>query len=223
MNGNGQNKCKIPEKGVQGRLLDAAEQLFCEKGYQATSVRDLAAAAGCNVASVNYYFGGKDKLYAEIWRRHLAPMREARIRSIKEAMDRAGGIPELEDLLSEFAGAFMGPLVDMHKDGNLAKLMGREMLDRHLPGNLFFDELVSPTMTSLGGALMKTCPTFDPSKAPLVILSFIGQLMHAMHFRAMMEDVTDEELPRFDLAEVVDHIITFSAAGIRAYCRETVE
>jgi len=47
------------KKSVQDRLLDAAEELFCEHGFDGTSVRDLAAAAGCNVASVNYYFGGK--------------------------------------------------------------------------------------------------------------------------------------------------------------------
>ncbi|MHC4352523.1 MAG: TetR family transcriptional regulator, partial [Planctomycetota bacterium] len=45
-------------KGVRGRLLDSAEQLFAERGFDGTSIRDLAAAAGCNIASVNYYFGG---------------------------------------------------------------------------------------------------------------------------------------------------------------------
>jgi AcrR family transcriptional regulator len=223
MNGNQQNEIEVAHKGVQDRLLDAAEQLFCEKGYEATSVRDLAAAADCNVASVNYYFGGKEKLYTEVWRRHLVPMREARIKSIEDAMDKASGTADLEDLLRAFAAGIMGPMADMQKGSCFVKLMGREMLDQHLAGNLFFEELVRPTMAILGGALMKACPTLDTSKAPLVILSFVGQLMHAIHFRGMMEDVTGEELLEFELPEVVDHIIKFSAAGIRAYCRETVE
>jgi AcrR family transcriptional regulator len=43
-------------------LLDAAKQLVGERGYAATSVRELAAAAGTNIAAVNYHFGSREKL-----------------------------------------------------------------------------------------------------------------------------------------------------------------
>jgi AcrR family transcriptional regulator len=43
-------------------LLDAAKQLVGERGYAGASVRDLAAAAGANVAAVNYHFGSREKL-----------------------------------------------------------------------------------------------------------------------------------------------------------------
>jgi AcrR family transcriptional regulator len=75
-------------KSVKDRLLDAAEGLFCERGFKGTSIRDIAAAAGCNIASVNYYFGSKEKLYEEVWRRHLIPMRDARIASINKVMSQ---------------------------------------------------------------------------------------------------------------------------------------
>jgi len=44
------------------RILDAAQKLFAEKGLDATSVRDITTAAECNVAAVNYHFGGKENL-----------------------------------------------------------------------------------------------------------------------------------------------------------------
>ena len=59
---------------VRDRLLDSAEELFCEYGFDGASIRDIAASADCNIASVNYYFGGKEKLYQEVWRRHLMIM-----------------------------------------------------------------------------------------------------------------------------------------------------
>ena len=65
------------EKKVQERLIDVAEALFCEQGYNNTSVRELAAAADCNLAAVNYYFGGREKLYMEVWRRLLKKMIES--------------------------------------------------------------------------------------------------------------------------------------------------
>ena len=47
---------------LQSRLLDVAEELFAEYGYAATSIRQLAAAAGVNPALVHYYFGTKREL-----------------------------------------------------------------------------------------------------------------------------------------------------------------
>ena len=47
------------------RLLLAAGREFASHGYEAATVRDICAAAGVNVASVNYYFGDKQRLYIE--------------------------------------------------------------------------------------------------------------------------------------------------------------
>src|SRR4030042_5621910 len=98
------------DKGVQERLLDAAEELFCEHGFKGTSIRDIAASAGCNIASVNYYFGGKNNLYIEVWRRHLIPMRDTRIASIEKVMSQNQDRIKLEDLLRSFADTFVGSM-----------------------------------------------------------------------------------------------------------------
>jgi AcrR family transcriptional regulator len=50
------------DTGSKARLLRGALQCIAEKGYAATSSRDIASAAGVNVASINYHFGGKDAL-----------------------------------------------------------------------------------------------------------------------------------------------------------------
>lgn len=62
-------------KTVRDRLLDAAEQSFAEKGFDGTNVRDLTAKANCNIAAVNYHFGGKENLYLEVFRRRMVMMR----------------------------------------------------------------------------------------------------------------------------------------------------
>jgi AcrR family transcriptional regulator len=113
------------DRPVQERLLDAAEELFCEHGFEGASIRDIAAAAGCNIASVNYYFGGKEKLYTEVWRRHLVQMRETRIASIDKVMSQSAGKPHLVDLLRSYANAFIEPLVGESKGGRFIKLMAR--------------------------------------------------------------------------------------------------
>ena len=208
-------------KGVKDRLLDVAEGLFCEHGFKGTSIRDIAAFAGCNIASVNYYFGSKEKLYEEVWRRHLIPMRDARIASINKVMSQTEIRPDLEDLLRSFADAFVGSLVDTTRISQLGKLMAREYIDSHLPTNMFMNEVMAPTITAMHGALMKTCPGLDESKILLVVFSVIGQLVHLVNVKIMFEHGGgDLSLPAFDSNEVIEHIVKFSAAGIRAYMSE---
>jgi len=212
-----------PDKPVQERLLDAAEELFCEHGFEGASIRDIAASANCNIASVNYYFGGKEKLYTEVWRRHLVQMRDARIASIDKIMSQSQAPPRLEDLLTSFANAFIEPMADESRSRRLMKLMAREMIDQRLPGNMFVEEIVTPTMTAMQQALMKVCPGLVESKVPLVVSSIAGQLVHVIHIKAMFEQLDSAEMPKFDLTEAVDHIVKFSAAGIRAYAEEKKE
>ena len=53
---------------TKSRIIDAAEQLFMEHGFEATSLRSLTAAASVNLAAVNYHFGSKEELFQEIGR-----------------------------------------------------------------------------------------------------------------------------------------------------------
>ncbi len=205
------------DKPVHDRLLDAAEQLFSEHGFDGASVRDIASTAGCNIAAVNYYFGGKDKLYTEVWRRQLVQMRDARLNAVEQVMSESGSKPVLEDLLRSFANAFVGPFRDESRSRRFMNLMAREMIDQRVPVNLFVDEVVKPTMGAVRGALLKACPGLDETKIPLIIVFLAGQLMHVVHIKAMFDQTEMAEMPAFDLNEAVDNIVKFSAAGIRAY------
>ena len=117
----------------------------------------MAAAADCNVASVNYYFGGKENLYLEIWRRRLAQMRDVRLASIEKVMSGPGR-PQLEDLLRSHAISFLEPLIKGDRQCRFINLMAREMIDPHLPRGMFLDEMAMPVTLALGKALTTICP-----------------------------------------------------------------
>ena len=55
-------------EGTRARILDAALDLFGERGLTGTTVRDIAARAKVNVAAISYHFGGKDELYRAVAR-----------------------------------------------------------------------------------------------------------------------------------------------------------
>ena len=73
------------------RILDAAEGLFMAHGFEATSLRQLTAAAGVNLAAVNYHFGSKEELFQAVLTRRLDPMNQERIDLLRRYEREAGG------------------------------------------------------------------------------------------------------------------------------------
>jgi AcrR family transcriptional regulator len=206
------------ELGAQTRerLLDAAERLFAENGFAATSVRDITAAAASNIAAVNYHFGGKYNLYNEVFRRRMAAMREQRIASIRQARAEGGS---LEAVLDAFATAFLQPLVERGSGRLLIELISREMLDPQLPRELFLAEVVGPIQEVLAEAIMAATPGLGHGPARLCVISIVGQLLQVAHRlrRGELAAGWGAELP--PLPEMVDQIVRFSTAGVRACAR----
>ena len=56
----------MSNQSTKERILEAASREFCDKGFKATTIRDICTRADANVASVNYHFGDKRKLYIQV-------------------------------------------------------------------------------------------------------------------------------------------------------------
>ena len=203
------------EVGVQTRerLVDAAERLFARKGFATTSVRDITSAAGCNVAAVNYHFGSKHNLYSEVFRRRLAAMREQRIASIRTARGQAA---RLEEVLTAFATAFLEPFVSPGGGRLLLELITRETLDPHLPPELFLAEVVVPVHQALAEAIIAVTPGLASGPARLCVLSIVGQLLQLANRLRHTEISAGWQANLPPVPDIVNQIVRFSAAGVRA-------
>ncbi len=93
------------------RILDSAERLFAERGFDGTSIRDVTADASANLAAVHYHFGSKEDLVREVLRRVVTPANAARIRMM-DAADQCPGGPFVGDLLR----AFIQPELELARD-----------------------------------------------------------------------------------------------------------
>jgi AcrR family transcriptional regulator len=71
-------------------IMDVAVTLFAEKGFEGTSIRDLAHEADVNIAMINYYFGSKEKLFVALL--------EAKARYMREKIDAVQNDPSLSEL-----------------------------------------------------------------------------------------------------------------------------
>jgi AcrR family transcriptional regulator len=197
------------------RILDAAQKMFAEKGLDATSVRDITTAADCNVAAVNYHFGGKENLYIESFRAMLGPLRDQRMAMMDELMRREPA-PSLEEYLASFAEGFLEPLVDESLGRRFMLFVSREISDQKLPVGLFLDEFIRPLITRAMSSLDRVGVPMTPGQSFFCIFSLIGQLLHAVKGQHMSDQLEATGAIPFDLRGFIDHFVRFSAAGIRA-------
>ena len=115
-----------PSDVTRERIIKAAERLFAERGYDATSIRAIVAKARVNQAAINYHFDGKDGLYREVLRAAFGALTEQQLEHADEmkAMSR-------EAALAEFIRRQLRPL------------LGRDEYSRHM--RILNWETVRPT------------------------------------------------------------------------------
>lgn len=87
--------------GSERRLLDAAERLFAEHGYNGVSIRDIAAAARANISSVYYHFHSKQKLLEAVCARRMTPVVAERAKAMAAG---AAGRGAADALIAAFVG-----------------------------------------------------------------------------------------------------------------------
>lgn len=87
--------------GTRARILDAAEALFAERGFEGTTVRDITEAAHANIAAVNYHFGSKEELLRAVTDRVVEPL-NARRRELVAALDTRTTPPPVAAVLDAF-------------------------------------------------------------------------------------------------------------------------
>ncbi len=200
------------------RILDAAEALFGERGFDSVSLRDITGQAEANVAAVNYHFGSKEKLVDAVVERHAGPINEERMRRLADAEERVeeGPVP-----VSEILDAFLRPVVDeIMKDpvteSVFCKFMGRIMSEQgyQLP------ESVKPLFQQMAAAFAQALRMARPDLSDQTVMwrmhySF-GVMSHTLMHSEKLEQISAGRSGNPGLEKLFDHIIEFCAAGFLA-------
>ncbi len=90
-------------KNTEQKIFDAATELFLEKGVDRTSVRDIAAKAGINLALMNYYFRSKENLFDTIFS-------ELVIKNTRTLIQILDSDQSLEEKIRQYVAAYIDML-----------------------------------------------------------------------------------------------------------------
>ena len=146
--------------GTKDRLLTAAAELFAERGFHRTTVRDIAARARVNVAAGNYHYGSKRALYLAVLRAQFADVRatlRARGAAVPEGELRGLSRRQLAALLRTRVNVMLdlliGPPPGLH-----GTLMHREMCDPSEALPVIVDEFILPMFGEMRAIAARLAP-----------------------------------------------------------------
>jgi AcrR family transcriptional regulator len=94
----------MPSDQTRTAILAAAERLYADRGFGDVTLRDIVAEANVNLAAVNYHFGSKDELIAELFVTRSLALNKERLRDLREAEEAGGGRAEIADVLRALVG-----------------------------------------------------------------------------------------------------------------------
>ncbi len=201
---------------TKDRLLDAAEQLFGDKGITATSLRDVTALANANLASVNYHFGSKDSLLAAVFERRFRPMNDRRLEMLS-GFEAEGG--ERPVSLEQILWAWLEPPFHMrHESGGAGerymRVVSRVYADpTHSIHELFLQQFET-VRERFHDALARVLPTVSSYEITRRMHYCIGSLAHTFCWCQHIPSLCSTAEPQTD--EVLHSLVAFAAAGMRA-------
>ena len=119
---------------TRAAILSAAERLYAARGFSDVTMRDIVAAADVNLAAVNYHFGSKDELIAELFvTRSLATNRE-RLNELKAAEQAGDGRASIEAIFAALVGPTLrGCLGPDRQRSDAARFMIRASIESIAP------------------------------------------------------------------------------------------
>ena len=94
----------MPSDQTRSAILAAAERLYADRGFGDVTLRDIVAEANVNLAAVNYHFGSKDELIAELFVTRSLQLNRERLQELRAAEERGGGCAEIADILRALVG-----------------------------------------------------------------------------------------------------------------------
>jgi len=193
------------------RVLNAAGPIFAEKGFQSATVREICSAAGVNLASVNYHFRDKERLYIETVKR------AAQLRAQQVPMPKWPVGTSTAEKLRSFIQTILTRMLEIEQAPWHVRLMQREILQPTSACKELVEDYFRPHFELLQLIIGEVLPPDTPRhKRWQIAFSIIGQCLHYRMANNVIKMVipSDELAAHFSTAELAEHITRFSLAAL---------
>jgi AcrR family transcriptional regulator len=208
-----------PNADTRARILQAAEMLFAEHGFDAVSMRDITALAKVNLASVNYHFGSKLALLAEVVGKRANDLVAARLRALAALRRDRNGRPKLEDVIA----GFLRPSLEMSRQPGGAyhmRLRARLAVERVGVNKAQFEQIFDASNEKVVDALAEALPDYPRAEIYWGFHCLLGIQNYTMANSGRIQHLSQGTCDPTDVEATLARVVPFIANGFRALNRK---
>ena len=208
---------KFPQSESKRCLLEVAEKLFAERGFESVSIRDVTQLAKANVAAINYHFGSRDGLIALIVTLSITPVNEERIVRLDTLEKKwSGKAVPLEEVIEVFTRPLLGAARKTELSEPLfCRLLGWifSMPLENMPQAMEYQiRNVSDRFTR---TLAKSLPTVSAEDLAWRFHFMSGSMIHMLLHQEMLHQLSNGASGNPTMEAVFGRFIRYAAAGLR--------
>lgn len=189
------------------RILDAAESLFIEHGFAATSVRAIATKAGVNLAATNYHFGSKKGLFSAVFQRRVQPVNANRLKRLA-ALEQEAQVGKRQLTIRSILESFFEPL--RYVDPGVPALIGRMYGEPESLTRPILEETFHEVAMAFQGALRLVLPHVPAEEIRWRFHFMIGSMIHLLQMHAPLGSESTHDA----FTSGVPRLIDFVEAGL---------
>jgi AcrR family transcriptional regulator len=213
-----------PQHETRTRILDAAEALFMQHGFEATSMRQLTAAAGVNLAAVNYHFGSKHALIEAVFRRRLDPINAARVSALDD-LEKQDHVLTPDAIIRAFLAPSLRLMEDARDGGrNFTRLLGRTYTEPNKALRQLIGQMYAPAMQRYKAALERALPRMPRDELVWRMHFMFGTLAYTLAATDTVQLIAGcKPEDRYDARLLEERLTAFLAAGLDAPLKSSIK
>jgi len=210
----------MAQKDTVKSILNAAEELFSERGFAETSLRNITTKAGVNLAAVNYHFGSKKELIQAVFARFLGPFCESletRLAELEACLPDQ--VPEMEVLLRLLSdnALYSGYANSPRRIGIFMRLLGLAYTQGQGHLRRFLQREYGSVFHTYMKLVTAGTPDISDEERFWRIHFMLGATVFTLSGADSLTAMAEHDLGKgSDIAQVVDKLVPFLAAGVKA-------
>lgn len=203
------------EHDTKSRIIAVAERMIAGRGVQQISIRDLTREAGVNLAAINYHFGSKERLTAEVLARQVTQINAERMVLMdKLEADYADEVIPVEAVLEIiFSSALRSDVPARQRAGHTVKMIGRFFMDPDDEVIAMLRPYFAPFKERVVKLLVRALPGVPKDEIEWRTFHTFGVLNHYFLFSDLQ---CRERGRKHNLKKELRRLVSFCAAGLRA-------
>jgi AcrR family transcriptional regulator len=198
------------------KILDAAEKAIAELGFEGASLRHIVLDANVNLATVYYYFGSKERLMEEVFKRRFGPMKEEQILRVEQLMAKSE-LPTVEQVLEAMLVPVLQFTMGCGATNQIAiQLIGRIVTEPKPEAQELIRCQHSPVRDAYFKAFQKILPHLAPQDLQWRLEFIWGSLGFIMCNPCRVYRVTEGLCDTKDTTKMLQQMVLYFSAGLRA-------